>query len=134
MFKHLSKIVTATGMAAALAVGAIPKPAAASTQSTVNTILGAAAVIGGIILYNNYEHKQQAANDVVGSTAYGGVVYGDGRIVMPDGRTYRPNADGRYAWGQAAYFKPNATGYTVRARHQQIAQRRAPQPVRRHAI
>jgi len=99
MFKHLSKIVTATGMAAALAVGMIPKPAAASTQSTVNTILGAAALVGGIVLYNNYEHKEQAANSVVGYTRNGGTVYGDGRIVMPNRQTFRPNGNGRYAWG-----------------------------------
>lgn len=72
-----AKIITATGMAAALALGMIPKPAAASTQSTVNTILGAAALIGGIVLYNNYEHKEQAANSVVGYTRNGGTVYGD---------------------------------------------------------
>ncbi len=99
MFKHLSKIVTATGMAAALAVGMIPKPAAASTQSTVNTILGAAALVGGIVLYNNYEHKEQAANSVVGYTRNGGTVYGDGRIVMPTRQTFRPNGNGRNAWG-----------------------------------
>ncbi len=112
MLNHFSKIVTATGMAAALAVGAIPKPAAASTQSTVNTILGAAALIGGIVLYNNYEHKKQAANTVVGYTRNGGTVYGDGRIVMPNGPTYRPDRNGRYAWGQTAYYGSNANGYT----------------------
>jgi hypothetical protein len=111
MFKHLSKIVTATGMAAALAVGAIPKPAAASTQSTVNTILGAAALVGGIVLYNNYEHKKQAANTVVGYTRDGGVVYADGRIVMPDGQTFYPDANGQYASAQGAYYNPNAGGY-----------------------
>ena len=112
MFNHLSKIITATGMAAALAVGMIPKPAAASTQSTVNTILGAAALIGGIVLYNNYEHKEQAANSVVGYTRNGGTVYGDGRIVMPNGPTVRPNRNGQYSWGQAAYYNSRAGGYT----------------------
>jgi hypothetical protein len=112
MFNHLSKLVTAAGMAAALAVGAIPKPAAASTQSTVNTILGAAALIGGIVLYNNYEHKEQAANTVVGYTRNGGTVYGDGRIVMPNNQTFRPNGNGQYAWGQTAYFNPQAGGST----------------------
>ena len=112
MFKHLSKIVTATGMAAALAVGMIPKPAAASTQSTVNTILGAAALVGGIVLYNNYEHKEQAANSVVGYTRNGGTVYGDGRIVMPNGQTFYPNSNGQYAWGQGAYYNSRASGYS----------------------
>jgi hypothetical protein len=109
---HLSKLITATGLAAALTVGAIPKPAAASTQSTINTALGAAAVIGGLVLYNNYQHKQQAANSVVGYTRNGGTVYGDGRIVMPNGQTIYPNSNGRYPWGQTTYYNPNASNYT----------------------
>ena len=112
MIARISKFVTATGMAAALAVGALPKPAAADTQSTLTTALGAAALIGGIILYNNYEHKKQAANQIVGYTRNGGTVYGDGRIVMPNGQTIYPNSNGQYPWGQTAYYNPNANGYT----------------------
>lgn len=112
MLHRLSKLVTAFGMAAALAAGSIPKPAAADTQSTINTALGAAAVIGGIILYNNYQHKKQAANTVVGYTRNGGTVYGDGRIVMPNGQTIYPNSNGTYPWGQTAYYNQNASGYT----------------------
>ena len=112
MLQRLSKIVSASGMAAALAVGAMPKPAAADTQSTINTLLGAAAVVGGIILYNNYEHKKQAANSIVGYTRNGGTVYGDGRIVMPNGQTIYPNSNGQYPWGQSAYYTSNASGYT----------------------
>jgi hypothetical protein len=115
MFSLIAKTVTAAGMAAALAVGMTPKPAAASTQSTVNTILGAAALIGGIVLYNNYEHKQQAANTIVGYTRNGGTVYGDGRIVLPNGQTFYPNSNGQYAWGQAAYFNSRASGYSYDA-------------------
>ena len=103
MFSLISKTVTAAGLAAALAVGITPKPAAASTQSTVNTILGAAALIGGIVLYNNYEHKQQAANTIVGYTRNGGTVYADGRVVMPDGQTFYQNSNGQYAGQQGAY-------------------------------
>jgi hypothetical protein len=112
MLHRLSKLITAAGMAAALAVGSIPKPATASTQSTLNTLLGAAAVIGGIILYNNYQHKKQAANNIVGYTRNGGTVYGDGRIVMPNGQTIYPNSNGQYPWGQTAYYNQNASGYT----------------------
>lgn len=112
MLHRLSKLITAAGMAAALAVGSIPKPATASTQSTLNTLLGAAAVIGGIILYNNYQHKKQAANSIVGYTRNGGTVYGDGRIVMPNGQTIYPNSNGQYPWGQTAYYNQNASGYT----------------------
>jgi hypothetical protein len=59
--------------------------------STRNIILGGLAVAAGIILYNNYEHKlaqantaAQQANTVVGYTADGGVIYGDGRVVYPN--------------------------------------------------
>ncbi|GEM_PF-755309 len=112
MLQRLSKLVTASGMAAALAVGSIPKPAAADSQSTINTILGAAAIVGGIILYNNYQHKRQAANTIVGYTRNGGTVYGDGRIVMPNGQTIYPNSNGQYSWGQGTYYNQNANGYT----------------------
>jgi hypothetical protein len=112
MLNRFSKLISATGMAAALAVSAVPKPAAADTQSTMNTLLGAAAVVGGIILYNNYQHKRQAANQIVGYTRNGGTVYGDGRIVMPNGQTIYPNSNGQYPWGQTAYYNQNANGYT----------------------
>lgn len=116
MFERFSKLAVATGTAAAVSAGALtasPKPAVAQSQGTINTILGAAAVIGGIILYNNYQHKKQAANAVVGYTANGGTVYGDGRIVMPNGQVFYPNAGGQYPWGQYAYYNPNAnpSGY-----------------------
>lgn len=107
----LSKIVMGTGLAATLALGAPQKPAQASQTGTVNTILGAAAAIGGIIIYNNIQHKRQAANRVVGYTRNGGTVYGDGRIAMPNGQIYYPNANGTYPWGQQAYYDPNASGY-----------------------
>ncbi|HTD33210.1 MAG TPA: hypothetical protein VK665_06100 [Candidatus Elarobacter sp.] len=111
MLTRLSKLVTAAGMAAAVTVGAIPKPAAADTQSTLNTALAAAAVIGGLVLYNNYEHKRQAANSIVGYTRNGGTIYGDGRIVMPNGQTIYPNSNGQYPWGQTAYYGSNTNGY-----------------------
>lgn len=142
MLNHLSKLVTATGMAAALAVGTVPKPAAASTQSTINTILGAAAVVGGLVLYNNYEHKRQAANTIVGYTRNGGTIYGDGRIVLPSGQTIYPNSNGQYPWGQRAYYNPAASGYVYDAqrtgqydathRHGNAAMYRRATPVYQH--
>ncbi|MDB5041832.1 MAG: hypothetical protein JWN27_2558 [Candidatus Eremiobacteraeota bacterium] len=111
MLHRFSKFITAAGMAAALAVGSIPKPATADTQSTLTTLAGAAALVGGLILYNNYQHKRQAANAIVGYTRNGGTVYGDGRIVMPSGQTIYPNSNGTYPWGQTAYYNPNANGY-----------------------
>lgn len=112
MLQRLSKIAISFAIAASLAAGPLARPAAASTGSTYTMIESALALIGGIILYNNYEHKKQAANQVVGYTRNGGTVYGDGRIVMPNGSTIYPGANGRYPWGQYAYYQPNASGYT----------------------
>jgi hypothetical protein len=103
VFNRLSKIAVAAGSAAAIAVGSMPKPASASEGSTLTTILGAAALAGGVVLYNNYEHKKQQANTVVGYTRNGGTVYADGRIVTPNGRTVYPNQNGQYRSGQYAY-------------------------------
>lgn len=115
-----SKIRTAAvtaGSAAILATGAMPKPAAAQSQGTINTILGAAALTAGVILYNNYQHKKQAANAVVGYTRNGGTVYGDGRIVMANGQTVYPNSNGQYPGGNYAYwnnrYNPNSNGNAI---------------------
>jgi hypothetical protein len=89
----------------------IPRPASADTTST---LLTAAAAIGAIVLYNNYERKQAAANTVVGYTRNGGTVYADGRIVMPDGQTYYPNSNGQNAINQYGYnngYNPYNYGY-----------------------
>jgi hypothetical protein len=92
-----SKFMLATGAAAAVTTGAmIPRPASADTTST---LLTAAAAIGAIVLYSNYQHKQAAANAIVGYTPNGGTVYGNGRVVMPDGQTYYPNSNGQYNYG-----------------------------------
>lgn len=112
MLKGLSKTALAFAVAASLAAGPLASPAAASTGSTYTMIEAAAALIGGIVLYNNYQHKRQAARTVVGYTRNGGTVYGDGRIVMPNGQTIYPNAQGQYPWGQAAYYNPGASGYS----------------------
>ncbi len=111
MLQRLSKATVAFAIAASLAAGPLARPAAASTGSTYTLIEGALALIGGIVLYNNYQHKRQAANTIVGYTRNGGTVYGDGRIVMPNGQTIYPNANGQYPWGQGAYYEPNAGGY-----------------------
>lgn len=112
MFRRLSSIALTLVMTASLVAAPLARPAAASTGSTWTIIESAAALIGGIILYNNYMHKRQAANTVVGYTSNGGTVYGDGRIVMPNGAVIYPGPNGQYPWGQAAYYNPYATGYT----------------------
>jgi hypothetical protein len=107
MFKQLRNTGLGIAAAAVFATGTVPRPAAANTTQTLTTIAGAAAVIGGIILYNNYQHKRQAANQVVGYTRNGGSIFGDGRIVMPNGRTIYPSSNGQYPGGQYAYYNPN---------------------------
>jgi hypothetical protein len=113
MFNRFAKIAVTAGSAAAIAVSSMPKPASASEGSTLTTILGAAAVAGGIVLYNNYEHKKQQANTVVGYTPSGGTVYADGRIVTQSGQTIYPDQNGQYPWAQYAYNRGgnNGDGY-----------------------
>jgi hypothetical protein len=111
MLQRISKIMLAAAVAAMLAIGPLSRPASASVGSTYTIIESALALIGGIILYNNYEHKRQAANTIVGYTRNGGTVYGDGRIVMPNGETIYPGRNGQYPWGQYAYYTPRASGY-----------------------
>jgi hypothetical protein len=98
MLNRLSKLVVATGAAASISVGAfMPRPASADTTST---ILTAAAAIGAVVIYNNIQRKNAAANTVVGYTRNGGTVYADGRVVMADGQTYYPNSNvnGQYGY------------------------------------
>jgi hypothetical protein len=103
MNNRLRNLTVGLALGGVLATGAItPRPAAADTTTTL--AIGAAALIGGLILFNNYQHKQQAANDIVGYTRNGGTILGDGRIVMPNGQTYTPNANGQYPTGQYAYY------------------------------
>lgn len=109
----IAKSLLAAGATAALAGGTLanPAPARASTQDTINTAAGIAAVVGGIVLYNNYLHKRQAAHQVVGYTRNGGTIYGDGRIVMPNGQTYYPGPNNQYPGGQYAYYDPRYQPY-----------------------
>jgi hypothetical protein len=111
MLQRFSRIMLALAVAASLIAGPLARTASASTGSTYTLIESALALIGGIILYNNYEHKRQAANTVVGYTRNGGTVYGDGRIVMPNGSVIYPGRNGRYPWGQYAYYSPYSSGY-----------------------
>ena len=81
MLNRLSKLIVATGAAASISVGAfMPRPASADTTST---ILTAAAAIGAVVLYSNYQHKQAAANTIVGYTgnAFQAIDYHTGKSV-----------------------------------------------------
>lgn len=92
-FSHMhlpiwTRSAVAVMLALVIAISAFGSPARAETagqQSTRTLILTGLAVAAGIILYNNYHHKQVAANSIVGYTRDGGVVHGDGRITYPDG-------------------------------------------------
>ena len=96
MFAHLRKLVVAAGAAATIGAGAlVPRPASADQTSTA--LLTAAAIVGAIV-YSNVQRKHAQANQVVGYTNNGGTVYGDGRVVMPNGQTYYPDANGNYAY------------------------------------
>ena len=50
---------------------------------------------------------------MVGYTRNGGTIYGDGRIVMANGQTFYPDANGQYPWGQDAYYNQNFQPSTV---------------------
>jgi hypothetical protein len=85
------KIALAAALIVSMLAGTAIQARADSAATTRNLILGAAAVVAGIILYNNYEHKlaqantaAQQANTIVGYTQDGGVIYGDGRVVYPN--------------------------------------------------
>ena len=93
--------IIAAVLALAIVVGTFGAPTRANAdtagqRSTRTLILTGLAAVAAVILYNNYHHKQVAANTVVGYTRDGGVVYADGRIVYPDGTVlYTGNANGQ---------------------------------------
>lgn len=97
MHKISSRFLIAAALAVAFGASAIaaPRPAQAAT-TTANYVLLGAAAIAGIVLYNNWQHKQAQANanTIVGRTGNGGYVYADGRIVS-GGQTYYASNDGR---------------------------------------
>src|SRR5579864_9102170 len=81
----IARPLVAAAVALALIVGVARPVYADGAASTRNIILGAAAAVAGVILYNNIHQKQVAHNTVVGYTQNGGTVYADGRIVYPNG-------------------------------------------------
>jgi hypothetical protein len=87
----LHKTFLVLALVVSMLAGTMSQTRADTAATTRNIILGGLAVAAGIILYNNYEHKlaqantaAQQANTVVGYTADGGVIYGDGRVVYPN--------------------------------------------------
>jgi hypothetical protein len=119
MHKFSSRFVIAGALAVAFGTSAVsaPRPAQAATSSTTYILLGAAA-IAGIVLYNNWQHRQAqtSANTIIGRTSNGGYVYADGRIVNA-GQTYYASNDGTTPCSYIAYggstCGSHVRGYTV---------------------
>ena len=86
---NVYRAVGASVMAAAIALGTAPKPAAAN-EGTTNTILGVAAAIALGVTAANVSHKNAVANTVEGYTPNGETVYQDGHVVLPNGQSYYP--------------------------------------------
>ena len=97
-WKRAAQTIVAVLVAAVMVIPAFGATANADTAgqtSTRNLILGGLAAIAAVVLYDNYHHKQVAANSVVGYTRDGGTVYGDGRVVYPNGTVlYTGNRNG----------------------------------------
>ena len=102
MLAQFRKFVVAAGAAATISGGALAMPRPASADQTSTALLTAAAIVGAIV-YENVQRKHAQANQVVGYTRNGGTVYGDGRIVMQNGQTYYPDANGNYAYDVNGY-------------------------------
>jgi hypothetical protein len=87
-----AKAIPAFAVAAALMVAGVfstpPKPASADATTTL--LLGAAA-IAGVVIYENVQHKQQAANQIVGYTTQGYPVYADGHVGWGNTQTNTTN-------------------------------------------
>ncbi len=93
-----NRFAIALAMFALFAVfaGIAPRPARADSASTTAVLLGAAAAAAAIVISNNVRHKQAQANAPVGRTQDGGTIFGDGRVLYPNGDVlYTGNGNGR---------------------------------------
>ncbi|HEY0797606.1 MAG TPA: hypothetical protein VGD50_00575 [Candidatus Baltobacteraceae bacterium] len=80
----MPRIALALALVCSLFLGHAQPAAADGAASTRNIILGSAAVAAAVILASN-PHTNVRANVIVGGTADGGHVYGDGRVLYPNG-------------------------------------------------
>jgi hypothetical protein len=94
MNKNLMRVLGAGLMATTIAFGSTIKPAAAD-EGTTNTIIAAAAALAIGLTAANVAHKDAVANTVEGYTPYGGTVYEDGHVVLPNGQSYYPGNNGQ---------------------------------------
>jgi hypothetical protein len=88
--KRLSHSFIAAALAATFGLATIAPASADQAAATRNQILGAAALIAGIAIATNVSHKNAVASSVQGYTANGATVYGDGRVVEPNGQSFYP--------------------------------------------
>jgi len=111
---RLPIMLTSAALTAALGVATLTPAKADGAASTRNIILGAAALVAGVAIETNVARKHRLANAVEGYLPDGGVVYGDGRIVEPNGQTYYPGNNGQQVAcnGQNCMITNNGTsGY-----------------------
>jgi len=118
-FQPIARSFVAATLALIVAASMTRPVLAAGAASTRNIILGAAAVVAGIVISDNVHHKQVAANTIVGYTRDGGTVYADGRIVYPNGTVLYAGNNGtpcswdgsqQYCGSTPAVYYPNS-GY-----------------------
>lgn len=135
MKRLISRYLVTAALAGAVATAAIVSPTPANAQTDMSSILG--AVISQVVTlfnngnynnnnnsnYSNWQYNQAQANTVVGRTNYGGVVYGDGRIVY-NGQTYYSSNNGQTP---CSFIANNAPRCSSNARGYRIAQN-APRP------
>ncbi len=111
-YKRFALRITAIALAMVMILGfSATRPTLAATSgqiSTRNIILAGVALATAVVLYNNYHHKQVAANTVVGRTSDGGIVYADGHIVYPDRTVVYTSNDGRSRCSYDGYGVPCA--------------------------
>ncbi|MBC5799081.1 MAG: hypothetical protein GIX03_13155 [Candidatus Eremiobacteraeota bacterium] len=106
----LPMVLTAAALTATMGLTTLAPAKADGAASTRNIILGAAALAAGIAIESNVAHKNRLATTVQGYLPDGGVVYGDGRIVEPDGQTYYPGNNGQRVACNGQYCSISNTG------------------------
>ncbi|MBV8082739.1 MAG: hypothetical protein JO347_05870 [Candidatus Eremiobacteraeota bacterium] len=96
--QRIARPLVAVALALTVALSMTRPVLADGAASTRNIILGAAAVVAGVVIANNVHHKHVEANTIVGYSCDGGTVYADGSIHYPDGSVVYGNASNAYAY------------------------------------
>ncbi|MBV8081741.1 MAG: hypothetical protein JOY86_02025 [Candidatus Eremiobacteraeota bacterium] len=112
-YQAIARPLVAAALALIVALSMARPVRADGAASTRNIILGAAAAIAGIVIYENVHNKNVAHNTVVGYTPDGGTVYADGRVVYPNGQVLYTGTNGApCSWdGSEQYCGANPTVY-----------------------